>query len=180
MRSARLWPACKEASDRAASPSAGWPLKIYILPCFFYLGDIEQDRVSTLGNILDVTAVRFKALPFQVVGVGTFGTPKAPRMIWVGTGEGTDNLVNVQSDIAQKIKALGWDMEDRTYTPHLTLGRIKSAKRVDGLTSLLPSVKNMEFGWNPVSRLVVMSSWLRPAGGVLCRGTCSTIGRSPN
>lgn len=49
-----------------------------------------------------------------------------PRVLWVGIGE-NDALKRLSANIEDGLSPLGFEREDRPFTPHLTLCRVKSS-----------------------------------------------------
>lgn len=64
-----------------------------------------------------------KAPPFRLAlaGLGSF----VGRVLWAGV-EPAPGLMNLQSQIAARMEALGEEREKRPYRPHITLCRLKS------------------------------------------------------
>jgi 2'-5' RNA ligase len=68
---------------------------------------------------------------------------------------------------------LGFRREERKYSPHITLGRVKSDRPTESLASALTQQAGWEGGEIQVEELLVMSSKLTPQGPeytVLSRG----------
>ena len=70
-----------------------------------------------------------------IKGAGVFKNLKDPRVIWTGI-EHSEKLNKLNESIKPGLKDAGIILEDRTFNPHLTLGRIKSIKDIDGFKSL--------------------------------------------
>jgi 2'-5' RNA ligase len=50
-----------------------------------------------------------------------------PRVIVVTFQEGVDNVKAIFHDIESRLLAVGIQKEDRGFTPHITIGRVKGA-----------------------------------------------------
>ena len=61
---------------------------------------------------------------------------------------------------------LGIEKEDRRYSSHLTLGRIKFAKNVTPLVRLMARHSADDFGVERVESVVLMQSQLSPEGPI--------------
>ncbi len=149
---------------RKAGGRVGWvaPENIHLTMAF--LGNVFAAQVAALSEALDAVAAGFKPFQFEVSDVGFFGSPKSPRIIWAGVAEEMPNLIDLQKLVAARVVGLGLPLENRPFKPHLTLGRVRSGKRADELTSALTSAKNTAFGWVPVQRLLLMQSHLEHQG----------------
>ncbi len=56
--------------------------------------------------------------------------------------------------------------ERRRWTPHVTLGRVKDARRCPRVEQIAAAVPEQDFGRVEVDSFVLMASELRPAGAV--------------
>jgi 2'-5' RNA ligase len=98
--------------------------------------------------------------------VGAFPNFRRPRVLWVGLqGEGMKTLEQLQQQIEQQMVAQGFPAEERAFSPHLTLGRIKFLKHYDELRQAIRALElpNHTF---PVKEVHVMRSELKPSGAV--------------
>jgi 2'-5' RNA ligase len=93
-----------------------------------FLGDVGDELAarirSSIGEPLDLP-------PFDAhVGpLGSFPSHGAPRVLWAAIAEGAAAMVQVQRRIAERLASLGVPGEDRTFTPHLTLARVRDRER---------------------------------------------------
>ena len=93
-----------------------------------FLGNLENFLISSLQLKLEQNLSYNKAVPFRFSGITTFpfsGTPKiAAAML-----EHSDALMQLQHNTAKCVRAFGVSLEHRRFTPHVTLGRLKSRSR---------------------------------------------------
>ena len=101
-------------------------------------------------------------------GVGAFPTPRRPKILWAGITDGAEPLQRLYAALETQMLDLGcYRKEERGYTPHLTLGRVKS--EADGFT-LAPELRS---GWpgtaaeRSVEEVLVFGSELDRAGPVI-------------
>ncbi|HVS37852.1 MAG TPA: RNA 2',3'-cyclic phosphodiesterase, partial [Gemmataceae bacterium] len=101
--------------------------------------------------------------------------PRRPRVVWAGVGLGGPELIALHDSLEPPLLELGcYRREERQYTPHITLGRVRS----DGSAEALAAVLTKKANWNAgseieVQEVLVMSSQLTPQGPeytVLSRG----------
>jgi 2'-5' RNA ligase len=66
--------------------------------------------------------------PFDVslAGFGAFPSARRARILWAGVGAGSDRLRALATDLETALVPLGFEPEERSYAPHLTLGRVRS------------------------------------------------------
>lgn len=89
-----------------------------------YIGEWDLDR---LDDVIDALREVRVASRFNVhlAGLGFFPSVRNPRVFWA-TAENTPPLRQLASSIDSRLAALGIAPEVRPYTPHITLGRLRS------------------------------------------------------
>jgi 2'-5' RNA ligase len=97
---------------------------------------------------------------------GTFPSPKSPRVIWLGLSGQTEILANLVKNLEQVFAPLGFAPEKRRFTPHLTLGRVRSSQGREALSRSLQTVSLPDFPELLVEQLVLFRSTLRPQGAL--------------
>ncbi|HST88229.1 MAG TPA: RNA 2',3'-cyclic phosphodiesterase, partial [Ktedonobacterales bacterium] len=116
-----------------------------------------------------------------VVGLGVFGPPSAPRVLWCGVGGDVPALLRLQAALADRLDAAGFPREQRPFAPHLTLARFKQPLDPAALQRLLgilanPSVAKTPFAVDSLS--VMQSELLRPAARYTRLRACPLGARS--
>jgi 2'-5' RNA ligase len=129
-----------------------------------FLGDLLAKRLTRLRPALDRVGEGIPPLCFDVSDLGTFGSARCPRVIWVGVHEESGALAALHRDLLEALRSLGFPVEKRPFRPHLTLGRVRSPRGVGELTSAMASAKNTAHGRVRVDHLLLMRSHLRPQG----------------
>lgn len=89
-----------------------------------FIGEWPEARLEELHEQLIGLPAR---IPFEleVKELGWFPHERSPRVLWIGV-RGGDELAELAREIEERLVALGVKKEDRKFTPHLTLARIKS------------------------------------------------------
>lgn len=99
-----------------------------------FLGEVDEDDVAAVEDALDDVAsdpvfeLRFEHLGSFGAGHGRKGRG-AGRTFWLGCEE-SKRLAHLQSEIVEKLRRLGVEIEERPFTPHVTLAR--HAQLADG------------------------------------------------
>ncbi len=128
-----------------------------------FLGNIEDKLVDRIIEILKGTCRKYRAFNCEIRGVGVFPHVKSPRVLWVGVGN-AEPLTKIQQEIENGMSSLGFERENRKYSPHLTLGRFKSSQGRTALLDKVESHKNSLLGSVDVNNISLMRSDLSPAG----------------
>ena len=103
--------------------------------------------------------------PFTLAidGLGAFPTPARARVVWAGVGAGRDEMRAVAGRVDHELAAIGFAAEDRPFSPHVTLGRVREPKRNERLAEALTEA-TVRYGAVRVERVCLMRSELSPRG----------------
>ena len=129
----------------------------------------EVDELAIPGAISAVQPAADEAAPFdmRVAGVSGFPPSGKPRVIHVGVEEPGGRLAALQAAVESALaRELGVAPEQRRWTPHVTLGRVKDNGRCPRMEQIAAQVPEQEFGTVYVESFVLMASELRPTGAV--------------
>ncbi|MCF8720119.1 2'-5' RNA ligase [Nitrospina gracilis Nb-211] len=145
-----------------------------------FLGDTDPQRIPEIKTALS-GAVSIHA-PFLVsLGeVGVFPGWKKPRVVWVGLKDAEQLLTTLQFEVEGALEPLGWPRENRPFSPHLTLGRIKSPKGCDRLRRGIEELGSIDPSPFQVASFSLIQSELTPKGSIYTvLETISLQGRTP-
>ncbi|WP_011582661.1 MULTISPECIES: RNA 2',3'-cyclic phosphodiesterase [Chelativorans] len=145
---------------RGGLPGARWiDVENYHLTLRF-IGDVEGHVADEIANALD--RVRRPSFLLTLSGVGAFGQKK-PHSVWAGVAASPD-LQALQGEIERICQRLGLPAEQRKFTPHVTLARLKNASPHE-VASYLSARGNFAAMPFRVNRFVLMSSRDSVGGG---------------
>ena len=151
------------AGLRHESPGIRWVKAANLHLTLRFLGDIPEQSVAGLAESLKENLGGFGPFELALAGMGGFPNLRKPRVIWIGTGDGTDRLIELAAKVENGCEESGFGKGDKKFSSHLTVGRIKFP---DGLESVLNKVEKSTFE-SPkftVSQIIVVESDLSPAG----------------
>jgi 2'-5' RNA ligase len=93
-----------------------------------FLGEIPRERVDPIAEALLPVGARAAPFPLTIEGVGAFPSPERPRVVWTGATEGAAALVRLANDVREALANEGDPTRrETTFTPHLTLFRVRSS-----------------------------------------------------
>jgi 2'-5' RNA ligase len=129
-----------------------------------FLGEVEDRKVVNVCRIVEEVAQKHPCFLMSVATVGCFPNPRRPRVLWVGIGEGAQPLCAIHDELEKPLSKLGYRREERKYSPHITLGRVKSDRPTEKLASELAQHAGWKGGEFQVNEVLVMGSKLTPTG----------------
>lgn len=124
-----------------------------------FLGNVFANQVPAYADLLDRAVAGVAPFRYAVRGVGTFGPPRTPRVVWAGV-TAPPALALLQGRLAEGAQALGVPPQDREFRPHVTLARVKACRKPAALTTAVSSLKNAQFGDVLVQRALLVRSHL--------------------
>ena len=130
-----------------------------------FLGDIFAGMVDSIAAALEKAAAGCKPFAVEIAGLGFFGSPRSPRIIWSGIASpGVAGTVTPLVKLQNGLVAAGLKPDQKPFSPHLTIGRVRSNRNAAGLVRALEENKNKSFGKLVVRRVVLMKSVLSSRG----------------
>jgi 2'-5' RNA ligase len=134
-----------------------------------FLGDMESARVPPVLSAMQTACAGIPPFELAVRGAGCFPNVQRPNVIWAGlVGQ-----IPVATQLAQRIEEecakLEFEPEDRPFSPHLTLGRVKREAGATERHQLGEMVRRLDIGQVGTIRadtVHLVRSELRPLGSV--------------
>ncbi len=132
-----------------------------------FLGEVEDRTLAALCRAVDEGCATHRPFSMSVESVGCFPNPRRPRIVWVGVGAGADEVTALHDALEPPLLELGcYRREQRAYSPHITLGRIKGEAATDDLATALAKQAKWRGGETTVREVQVYSSELTPRGSI--------------
>jgi 2'-5' RNA ligase len=148
-----------------ALPDVRWsdPAGMHLTLAF--LGELDDARLADATAAAEEAAATATPFALQLVGLGSFGPPRSPRVLWAGVGGDLTRLLTLQERLASALDARGFPREQRPFAPHLTLARLKMPLPPAELAALpcLLSAPVVPVAWT-VDAIAVMKSELLRSG----------------
>lgn len=135
------------------------PERIHITVRF--IGEADEARVQNIRAALGPT-IDAPVFDVTVEGVGAFPLRGAPHVFWAGLTDGRDNLLEVERAVSRRLESLV-PAEERPYSPHLTLARVKEPGSLSR-TTLFEGLATRQFGRVHVDAITLFESRLSPKG----------------
>ena len=104
-------------------PSIRWVKPDNIHLTLKFLGDISLSDLESINIELVREASIIKPFFISFTHLGVFPNLKNPRIIWIGV-KSPEILGLLQRSIERIVSRFGIESEKRSFSPHLTLGRI--------------------------------------------------------
>jgi len=140
-----------------------------------FLGDIASDKLPEIIRATGEAAQGISPFAVEISGLGTFPSWQQPRVVWLGVKGEANQLADLQKNIDAALAPLGFPPESRSFTPHLTLARVRERAKAgerQEFGNWLRSTKfdsRLDFTVNAIS---LMKSELTLQGAIYTRLAC--------
>jgi len=131
---------------------------------FKFLGDITPEKAKAILEMAEEKVKNYSPFNITIKGTGVFPNLGYIRVIWLGV-ENTEEFSKMQEDFDKEFVNMGFNKE-RSYIPHLTVGRVKGVQNKELLVSVVKELENIEVGTMKVDRLILKESDLTPVGPI--------------
>ncbi|MCJ7789588.1 MAG: RNA 2',3'-cyclic phosphodiesterase [Candidatus Atribacteria bacterium] len=131
-----------------------------------FLGFISLKQIELIKAGLKEITNQYNPFLIQLSSdIGVFPNYKMPRIIWVGIREGMNELKELYNYIEVNLFKKGFPRENKDFSNHITIGRVKSIKDKNNFIPLLKSI-NIKTLSQKVNSIEIMESKLTPNGPI--------------
>ena len=89
-----------------------------------FLGNVQLQKIHVIEIALDKIALEIEPFHLNLEGIGAFPNWGHPRIIWIGVGK-PELVHGLAEQIEEKMVALDCQKEIKSFSPHLTIGRVR-------------------------------------------------------
>lgn len=149
--------------DRFPNDSINWVDTNNFHLTLRFIGNTTREQ---LHELVDKLEDLFSDKPkFEIIlnGAGYFKSKNQPRVVFTHLKESEDLLQLVQ-EIEESVVVCGFDGEQKTFRPHLTLGRIKSVQNRNRFISIIDEMPMIEYQKVDVEEIILFQSILKQTG----------------
>jgi len=151
---------------RAAGANAGWTRPEGIHLTLKFLGEVPELKGQEILQALAGATQGIGKLNLEVAGAGAFPNTKNPRVLWLGITGDVEKLGSLQAAVENAMTGLGFEREERKFSPHLTMARIKFSKPRDNWQQRIESIRDVKLGRFEADHVSLMKSELKREGAV--------------
>lgn len=156
-----------QASLRTTSLNVKWVEQQNLHLTVKFLGNVDGSRVGKITKAVNEVSAGTGSFDLALSGLGFFPGPRRPRVVWVGVQGEVDKFRLLHGRVGKCLATLGWAPDNQSFSPHLTLGRLRTP--LDGEV-LVSKVNEDRSDWNVgdinVSSIDLMKSQLTPKGPI--------------
>lgn len=87
-----------------------------------FIGEVASDEIEKLKNALDDSISNIKSFKFNLNNLGFF-TKGSSKVVWIGIDNKDGMLNSLKTSLENSLLSYGYEKEERTFSPHITLSR---------------------------------------------------------
>lgn len=134
-----------------------------------FFGDVFNAEIGNISREIGPNAAGEAPFTLLFRGLGVFPSAKRPRVLHLGLDGDVQRLTVFQSRLERALSAMGFAARERSFTPHITLARIKALREPEKLAKEMAEGKHCATGQFTASALVLFKSSLTPKGAFYTR-----------
>jgi RNA 2',3'-cyclic 3'-phosphodiesterase len=131
-----------------------------------FLGNLDASKIQPVCEAVQKTCEGFSTFRLRSGQKGAFPNLKRPRVFWVGLTETNGEiLADLQAKLELVLAEVGFESEARRFHPHITVGRVRSAKKIDEVAHKFMEYRFPELEFM-ADQVLIMKSELTPRGAL--------------
>ena len=130
-----------------------------------FLGDVEENHIDQIEQIIKDSIDNIAPFTIKLKGTGVFPNENYIKVIWIGLEE-AEKIAIIATTLDEGLSKLGFKKEKRAFSPHLTIGRVKTAKNKQELLRIINTKENVEFSEQNIHSITLKKSVLTPKGPI--------------
>jgi 2'-5' RNA ligase len=107
-----------------------------------FLGDVDEDRLECVADILKKCCPGFVPCAAQLIAIGAFPDLRHPKILWGALDDSNKKILAYVDVLEGEMARSGFTKEERPFKPHLTIGRVRSNTN---LNQLIHAIRKITF-----------------------------------
>jgi 2'-5' RNA ligase len=128
-----------------------------------FLGDTEEGLIPEVVSAMREASTGIGPFTLAIRGSGAFPSLSRPRVLWVGL-EGADPLARVARSLDEHLRALGFGVETKPWSAHVTLARVRGPRGLDRALEILRRHEDETFAEVRIEEIHLKKSVLQGGG----------------
>jgi 2'-5' RNA ligase len=128
-----------------------------------FFGELEEEAVMRADQLFRSHLAGLGAFDMELRGAGVFPGLRKPRVLWLGITV-VKELEDLVATVEEVLLEGDFELPDKPFSAHLTLGRIKWIDDRENFTRVVEDHCDRKIARLPVREVHLMESILRPEG----------------
>ncbi|MFO8108997.1 MAG: RNA 2',3'-cyclic phosphodiesterase [Thermoplasmata archaeon] len=128
-----------------------------------FLGDTEEKQIKDISEITRSVLKEHEPFEITIKGAGAFPHLNYMKVIWIGV-EDCPELQRIAHQIEEELVPMGFSRMDKSFSPHITVARVKGGKNKEQLASVIRKYRDLEFHTQKITKIKLKESILKKSG----------------
>jgi len=130
-----------------------------------FLGNMNYDNTEEINDILKNATKNIQPFKIELEGMGVFPNQNYLKIIWIGIKK-AEILTDITQKIDYDLNNAGHIIKVQKFYPHITIGRVKTAKNKEKILEIINKYKNTKFSEIKIDSIKLKKSELTPEGPI--------------
>jgi 2'-5' RNA ligase len=130
-----------------------------------FIGDTTEEQVNYISEQLEKIGSGYSSMELHFKELGVFPNLRKPGVFWIGM-ERNELLENLQGEIEVMLRNYGINRDDKKFSPHLTIARIKWIDDIDRLKYWLKKYEGETIQKTKIGEVIYYESKLTANGPI--------------
>ena len=131
-----------------------------------FLGDVTTEQINSVKQTLSNCTHNTRPFKVELSQLGAFPNIECPRTLWIGLKDSKQQLNRMAVSLEIALGKIGFQDDQRPFSPHITIGRIRSSKNIDALAQSTSSYQISENCTQTISKIILFQSTLTSEGPI--------------
>ncbi len=131
-----------------------------------FLGDTASENIEAIKLIIKDCVRKTKPFDYTINELGAFPSLNKINVLWLGIDKNKDKFRAIVEMLEENLCRIGFPKENRSFSAHITLGRIRSNKNIHILKESLNKYKTPLNIPGNFSNITLFKSTLTPTGPI--------------
>ena len=131
-----------------------------------FLGDVKQEQINSVKGALAIFTQNMRPFEVELSRLGAFPNIDRPRTLWVSLNDSKQRLSRIAVSLEKALDKIGFQGDQKSFSPHITIGRIRSSKNIDALSQSASNYQISENCTQTISKIILFQSTLCSEGPI--------------
>jgi len=131
-----------------------------------FLGDVTTEQINSVKQTLANLYQNTRPFTVELSQLGAFPNIDRPRTLWVGLKDNKQRLSRIAVSLEKALGKIEFQGDKKPFSPHITIGRIRSSKNIDALSESMSNHQFFENCTQTISKIILFQSTLCSEGPI--------------
>jgi len=131
-----------------------------------FLGDVKLKKIDDVNQALEDLAQNIKPFETELTETGAFPSIDRPQILWAGLKDDQQQIADLAASLENKLGMIGFKKEQKKFSPHITIGRIRTPRNLKALSQELSGYSLPTGISQSIQEVILVKSTLTSTGPI--------------